>query len=56
MKQEFHEWKISSESQLIPMNVNNDRACSLTDLSQLLAREAVMLGVELTVYGWISEY
>ena len=56
MKEEFNEWKISAESQLIPMNVINDRACLLTELSQELAREAIMSGVELTLCGRISDY
>ena len=56
MKQEFNEWKISAESQLLPMDVINDRLRSLTELSQVLAREAIMLGVELTLCGQISDY
>ena len=56
MKQEFNEWKISAEAQLIPMDVINDRACSLTELSQVLAREDIMSGVELTVCRRISDY
>ena len=56
MKQEFNEWKISAESQLIPMDVINDRMRSLTELSQVLAREAIISGVELTLCGRISNY
>ena len=50
------EGKISAEAQLIPMDVINDRACSLTELSQVLAREAIISGVELTLCGRISNY
>ena len=56
MKQEFNEWKISAEAQLIPLDVINHRACSLTELFQVLAREAIMLGVELILCGRISDY
>ena len=38
------------------MDVINDRVGSLTELSQVLAREAIMLGEELTLCGQISDY
>ena len=38
------------------MDVINNRACLLTKLSQDLAKEAVMSGVELTLCGKISDY
>ena len=46
----------SAESQLISMDVITDRAYLLTKLSQDLAKEAIMAGVELTVCGKISDY
>ena len=53
---EINVWKNSAESQLISIDAINNRAYLLTKLSQDLAKEAIMAGVELTLCGRISDY
>ena len=56
MKREINEWKISAESELISMDVICEHAKILTRLSQELAKEAIMTGVEISLCGRISDY
>ena len=56
MKMEINEWKISAKSQLISMDVICERAKILTRLSQELAKEAIMTGVDLSLCGRIPDY
>ena len=56
IKVEINVWKNSAESQLISIDAINNRAYLLTKLSQDLAKEAIMAGVELTLCGRISDY
>ena len=53
---EINVWKNSAESQLISIDAINNRAYLLTKLSQDLAKEAIMAGVELTLCGRIYDY
>ena len=56
MKLEINEWKTSAESQFISMEAINDCTFILTKLSQDLAMEAIMTGVDLSLCGRISDY
>ena len=56
MKMEINEWKTSTESQFMSLDAINDQASSLAELSQDLAKEAIMAGVDLTLCGEISNY
>ena len=49
MKLEINEWKTSTESQF--MSLINDQASSLAKLSQELAKDAIMDGVNLALCG-----
>ena len=56
MKMEINEWKTSTESQFMSLDAINDQASSLAELSQDLAKEAIMAVVDLTLCGEISNY
>ena len=56
MEVEINEWKFFAESQLISMDGICERAVILTMLSQELAKEAIMTGVDLFLCGRISDY
>ena len=56
MKMEINECKISTESQLISMDVMNERAKILSRLSQKLADEAMDSGIDISLCRQIADY
>ena len=53
---EINEWKISTESQFMSLDMINARANSLVKITQNLAKDALMAGVNLILCGEISNY
>ena len=56
MKLEINEWRISAKSQLVSMNVLNERAKIRSRLSQKLADEAMDSGIDISLCRQIADY
>ena len=56
MKMKINEWRISTESQLISMEVMNERAKILFRLSLKLADEAMDSGIDISLCRHIADY